>query len=414
MLFVFDNLTDVDTALALLPAEGHDILITTRDSAIVGSEAVPFGEEVSLLNTETATTLFVLSLRSWSFEQQKLIKELIDSLLEKSILDLNQLPTEVQSIVDTLKDQLKYTEPWQLVDLISFTQGLPLAIVQAASYLRTYRIPLAQYSEMLKRPNPDARRRFFSHCLAGAQYSESIMTTWDITVEELESSMPLAVRLLTMFGFLDRIKIDMDFLIAASEDYQFWNGRAKLSLEPHVREHFSFLDVSAGVYECSGRLSSLSLVTRENDTTLLHIHPMVHEYALLRISKADAAEWVQKVLLLLLQRLPPLLYTTEDKTAPSDGDAVLVHLDRLEGLAGLYLKECSELSPGCAVFFVEAFLWYRGSNCLDIAERLAARTDKVNQPWVREAVIAARLIDYMAEYQAADGEGFETSKFATE
>ena len=397
LFLLLDNVTTIDSILRTIPTSGHQILMTTRDSSLVGSEMVPFGLEVDLFDREHAITLFILNCGIWNHQQQITILDGASTILSHA-----PSTSDSKNIQKILKSKLSISSLNQAMEeLFSFTEGLPLAIIQSASYLRTYRVPFSLYIKKLKAKVPEARRDFLSHNMPGAQYNKSIMTTWDITVEELDKTNPPAKRLLTLFGFLARTHVEDAFLDTVHDDYKFWLGRGKLVLRLDLKKFFDVLNPDGFDFQESlGRLHSLSLITREKAGAKIFIHPMVHEYIHLRIPAREAAEWLKKTIGILLHRLPPLLYGSDDKNAPLDGDAVLVHLERIRELTNLYIEHMKNLSPDCAVFFLEAYLWYRGAGNLDVAEKLVKVTQRSHQGWLREAFIAAKLLDYIMEYQA--------------
>ena len=404
---VFDNVTSIDRIISFLPERDHEVLITTRDSALVGSEIVPFGPEVSLLDKHDAIALFILNCNIWTIEQQRIITSDV-----KKVLGKDTGTSQIDNIRTALKSRLNIKSTSELDDMVRFTEGLPLAIVQSASYLRVYRIPFAHYLRKLKAKAPEIRRGFFAHRMPGAQYTESIMTTWKATVEELEGTMPSAVRLLTLFAFLARTHIDSEFLSSVLKDYRFWQRRASLQLSADLTRFFSILDSEGNhFHEGLGRLQSLSLITNDNARAKMFIHPTIHEYIHLSMSADEAAVWLTRTIRILTHRLPPLLYCPSDNMAPSDSDSVLIHLERVQELMELYLDQMKDLDPDCALFFVETYLWYRGNEYLDIAERLIACTQTSHQGWLKEAVLAARLLDCIVTFQAAEETDLDLGKF---
>lgn len=158
-----------------------------------------------------------------------------------------------------------------------------------------------------------------------------------------------------------------------------------------------------GIYsgESLGRLQSVSLIAIDHTRAKLFIHHFIHEYIHLSMPAFEAATWPTRATRILVHRLALMLYWSDDKNAPSDGDSVVVHLERIKELAELYVEQPENLHPNCVVFFLKACLWYRGSGYLVVAEKLVPCLVRFHQAWLEEALLAARMLDYIATYQMA-------------
>ena len=99
-------------------------------------------------------------------------------------------------------------------------------------------MPFPHYTSRLKAKASIVRRGLFAHRMPNAQYTDSIMTTWDTTVKELRSTMPSDIRLLTLLGFLAGTHIDIAFLGSMMDDYRIWQDQAKLRLASDLAEIF--------------------------------------------------------------------------------------------------------------------------------------------------------------------------------
>ena len=92
--------------------------------------------------------------------------------------------------------------------LLRLLDGLPLAIAQAAAYIRTTHMPTSQYlalfqeseknqQELLSEPLPAALRN------DKTDPTKAVMTTWQLTVQRIEQESPLSVKMLQILSFLD-------------------------------------------------------------------------------------------------------------------------------------------------------------------------------------------------------------------
>ena len=143
-----------------------------------------------------------------------------------------------------------------------------------------------------------------------------------------------------------------------------------------------------GIYsgESLGQLQSVSLIAIDHTRAKLFIHHIIHESIHLSMPAFEAATWPTRAIRIMVHRLPPLPYSSDDEIAPSDGDSVVIHLERIKELAELDVEQPQNLHPDRVVFFLKACLWYRGSEYLVVAEKLVPCLVKFNQAWLKEAL----------------------------
>jgi hypothetical protein len=402
-LIVFDNVVSLEMISSFIPSGAVDILITTRDSALVGSEMIPFGIAVPLLDHNDAMALFVLNLGSWDPKETQTIRQDVDQIF---------LPSGTTAGILAEKYHLKSTD--ELKKAVDLIDRLSLAIVQCASYLREYPMPFSLYLEKFRAKVPETRRKFYAHLMKGATYHQSVMTTWDISIDMLSIN---AVKMATLFGFLGHNQISIIFLEDALKDSRFWGGECSIQLSREMREFFAFLSPDGDFYESLGALVSLNLITKDAGGRQIFIHPMIHEYIHLRLPTKEATEWLINVVILLSHRLPPLMYSAgRDTDAPREAELVFSHLDRAADLTELYYESIILIRPPLSVlFFLEAYLWYRGVRYLHLAENLACKMLKgmntSGHPWDFEMVYGAKLLSIVLDFQADPGNGLDVLTF---
>ena len=168
---VIDNMDEMELqSRHYFPIRHGEILITTRDKRIIGHPGlVPAGAgiEVSRMSDEEAMATFCGIVGS-----------------EEPLL-------------------CPATGP-----LLTLLDGLPLAIAQAATYIRTTHMPTANYLDLFQE-SEEHQKTLLSEPLPAAirndgnDLSRAVMTTWALSVQKIEQESPLSIKLLQTMSFLD-------------------------------------------------------------------------------------------------------------------------------------------------------------------------------------------------------------------
>ena len=196
---VIDNLDDIEMRSRLyIPMCRGEILFTTRNENIEGG-IVPVGAgiEVSRMGEKEAMETFCRIVGS--------------------------------------EDPMGCPDTGQLLSLLD---GLPLAIAQAATYIRTTRMPTADYLALLQDSREDRQLELFSDPLPaalpnnGADHSRAVMTTWALTVQKIEQGSPISVKLLQVMSFLDPDNIPCLFVKGAATALSTGTGNYYKQLAP--------------------------------------------------------------------------------------------------------------------------------------------------------------------------------------
>lgn len=405
-LAVLDDLRDL-TVLRSFTTQvtGGNILVTTQDSAMIGSPQLPFGIDIKPFARDDTIRLFVLSLQSWDTEEARWIREELPRLLLRN--DVDFLSYGVGSI---LSEKYAISSLSDLNRVPSVTGSLPIAIVQCASYLRTCTMPFSSYVDRFNHVTlPEKRRTLHKHNMSSTDYNQNVMTVWEVSFQGLRSE---AAEMLLYFGFMDRSRTRESLLQRATSDVSFWGGLARYRATQPTKDAFSFL--KSPDYDCDealGRLVSLAFVQRTYARQLLSVQPMVHEWCHLRLSDEEAATRLANMICLLHGQLPPLLYSPDDISAPTQADEVFCHLERVSELTRLYMRHLKEIEPACAVFYVEAYLWYRGDLYLDLAEDLLPHLKRDGQSLVERMVCGARLHQVITKFQASHSVSLDRARY---
>ena len=184
-LLIFDNLDDIRIADGYLPhthLSGH-VLITTRNKNCDGIPAE--GVEINLLNAKDSVS-FLLHRSGFGNDQREEVK------------------IEAQKIVDILG-------------------YLPLAIEQAASYIRSTQ----NIFEYLETYHQNRKAMLLNKPTGNHPYGESVFTTWKISFRQLERTSPDSILLSQILAFTNPDETLVSFLKAG-----------KAALQPELRRIF--------------------------------------------------------------------------------------------------------------------------------------------------------------------------------
>jgi tetratricopeptide (TPR) repeat protein len=185
-IMIIDNLDDLDLMIMrYIPVRRGTILFTTRDARIIGDPRyLPSqpGVGIGEMSDQEALEAFsrLLGAASDGAADQKTLKLLLDQL-----------------------------------------EKLPLAIAQAAAYIRETRISLDKYLELLRECEQN-QRELLSHgqalpnAIEDESHTRAVMTTWKITMDKIQRESPLSMKLLQLISYLDPAKIPEELIKSAS------------------------------------------------------------------------------------------------------------------------------------------------------------------------------------------------------
>lgn len=179
------------------------------------------------------------------------------------------------------EDLRDHPENVQIERIVKSLESFPLALSQAAAYIQlnapyTY----TEYLELLTDRMED-REVLLRFKAENPEYPESVLTTWEISLDFLKRTNPEAAELLQLLGFFTHFNIPVQILHRATEamSWRFgtYKGRRQLNIEQ--RNQLKFLENRAEFAIRLSLLVSLSLVSK--DTSLIptiSVHPLVHEW----------------------------------------------------------------------------------------------------------------------------------------
>ncbi|KAJ9496115.1 hypothetical protein H2202_008361 [Exophiala xenobiotica] len=188
---------------------------------------------------------------------------------------------------------------------------LALAIVQAGAYIRETSCSLREYLEIYQRRKRDL---LYLPTHLGTDYRYSVYTTWQISVDMIESKQDRAahhaLRLLGLLGFYHHDQIPVQMFYKAWDRSQ--STRA-LDYLPWADTVSDFLDYRQAVRASITLLASFSLITKNADASI-SLHPLVHEWCRDRTSEDDEQQLNYQRSLSLLTSSVNEEFTSEDYT----------------------------------------------------------------------------------------------------
>jgi hypothetical protein len=180
-IMVIDNLDDLDLiVMRYIPVRHGTILFTTRDARIIGHPRyLPTRAGVQIVEMSDQEAFETFSRRLGTTADQKISKLLLDRF-----------------------------------------EKLPLAIAQAAAYIRETGISLGKYLQLFQECEQN-QRELLNQALPNAiegepPTSRAVMTTWKISIDKLQRKSPLSFKLLQLMSFLDPAKIPEELIKSAS------------------------------------------------------------------------------------------------------------------------------------------------------------------------------------------------------
>lgn len=365
-LLVLDNYDDIRVELRRFLPTGAtgNVIITSRDRRVIGSIAQS-GLTLSAMDLADAKQLF----------------RLIRGRDECSLTSETQSKVEEESLEQILQE----------------LQCFPLAIDQAASFIRENGPMTSQeYLHYLK-PRTIDRERLMRFKEAIPKYPESVMTTWEISLQYLEETQPRASWILHVLGFLDHSYIAEEQLTDATKvrPWSFDIDCEGRKLPPDVRGEMGHLDDDVGFRIAIGTLTSLSLVKRNTSPPTLYVHPPVHEWTRVRLNSnpAQQARYAIAAAMVVYQTFPIELVAWLPQTFPiilpehhRRIDQALHHLGAVMANIQDYGEYAVDLPVECIILLEIVYLAGTQSHiiyALEISEQLSTRLDLVIRNMVR-------------------------------
>ncbi|KAF4340652.1 tetratricopeptide repeat domain protein [Fusarium beomiforme] len=201
--------------------------------------------------------------------------------------------------------------------LLQLLDGLPLALAQAASYLRETGIDVMTYVHIYNEQWDElmGSRDALSRPLLDYEQG-SVWTTWTVSFREIEHQNTDATNLLRLWAFLDNKQLWHGLLAAAAggpaDQWPSW-------LSEMGRNVVQFLDAIRLLLQYS------MIETQEGSKGSYSMHPVVHRWALCLSEQRQENEWVRLALAVVGQSVP----TRETRDYWVVQQKLLPHAERL-------------------------------------------------------------------------------------
>jgi len=217
------------------------------------------------------------------------------------------------------------------LDIVQELGYLPLAIDQAGCYISTENITYPQYLRLYN----DRRKKVLEYKPKRSllSHEHTVLTTWEISYTYIEKRSPIAVRLLNLFSFFDNTHISLDVMNKGCRTKKRWGPGGSLievrleeSTVPPWLTTLFYTDGAFDEYEYEAQvqeLRSCSLVQQNPHTRSLYIHPLVHEWSRLRLSKDYQRRILYEAIGFLCHAVP--VADIDDAVAEIENDLALVN-----------------------------------------------------------------------------------------
>ncbi|KAL8398599.1 hypothetical protein RB596_005941 [Gaeumannomyces avenae] len=257
---------------------------------------------------------------------------------------------EAVKLLETMRNQaIDDTEQDNASALLAELDWLPLAISQAAAYMRRTRTPIEKYLSKLKggkrrwrilqASEPDAHRR--------CEVSNSILETWSISIEHIRQENEMAYNILHILAFLDNQNIPKQMMKKAAKHFESRRAQSSDSEDDSDSEDEDAIKAITRLRE----FSFLSLRASDWDRAY-EMHKLVQEAARYRLrAKKDETFFAKAAL-----RIADDLFPERRRELWEEGEKYLVHAQRVGESAEL----CGEEKAAALLARVSNYLYDRG------------------------------------------------------
>ena len=203
------------------------------------------------------------------------------------------LPVEVMQPEEALAFLAKRTDdldPQAAATLAETLGYLPLALEQAAAYIRENSISLDQYRTLFQKH----RTQLLQHRHLATEYPDTVATTWELAFQKVQKTAPAAADLLNLCAFLAPEAIFLDMITEGATHVP--KRLAKTITDPLT------------LNELINPLLHYALLQREGHTLILH--RLVQSVLRDRLKPATQRRWAERAVRIVNQAFPAPEFTT--------------------------------------------------------------------------------------------------------
>ena len=379
--------------------------VEPEEHAAIAKSLPRKGDRVSIIVTSRnfATTTYGTPIRIHGMEPS----EAMDLLLTRAHIKPEDLSKEQKAAC---------------TKIIEDVGCLPLAIEQAAAYIFTRRMDPRMFVEETKSNRWSVMRYIpedytytkLIHCEEGSEGRKTYVnafSTWELSLMSIgggaygsaESSMSPGARLLSLSAFLDRNELPSLLFKAASEASSPSLTRQWLTKSCVTRTGWDQGSFRSIVIP----LANLSLIELQDsaDRTWCEfsIHPLVQEWARLRLTESERLSFFQAAIWLLADFMQPDNYDSEQTKIKG---LILKHLDSILRFDDILFAPSNQVALGrkdlipvalrFASFYLDHGIYHQtGSIYQKIIDRNAGTTSKESRLFVLEATEGVAIVEMM-------------------
>jgi tetratricopeptide (TPR) repeat protein/transcriptional regulator with XRE-family HTH domain len=271
-----------------------------------------------------------------------------------------------------------------LSQLCATMGGLPLALDQAAAYIKVARCSFHEYMDLYRRHRKDLLAERGAHT---PEHPHAVATTWNLSFQRVEREAPAAAELLRLCAFLAPDAIPEKLVV--------WGKKCcTVQLQQLAQSDKALRDAIKILY-------SYSLIQRDPATQMLSIHRLVQAALSDAMSVAAREEWQGRVLNILNAAFPETPFQ-EWVRCGQLLPHVQVYANEIEEEPGAVQPEATDLFERAGSFLREQGLYTEAESLLLLALSLRERYMSKDDPVIATSLSSlAGLYCYQDRYQQA-------------
>ncbi|KAG7291468.1 hypothetical protein NEMBOFW57_001487 [Staphylotrichum longicolle] len=154
----------------------------------------------------------------WTSRDKRICGSLVGA--KRAINVTRMTESEAMALLETVGNKkIDESELDNAAQLLAELERLPLAVSQAAAYMRRTSTPIGEYLSRLRRPIKRwkvlGEAEFDRH--RRQQTSNNVMQTWDISIEHIQYENPMACDILYSLAFVDNQNIPFELIAKIAE-----------------------------------------------------------------------------------------------------------------------------------------------------------------------------------------------------